>query len=289
MVRRNLKSDFVGGAFVFPGGAVDPLDGGAEAEAACAGRSDAEASILLGVDSGGLAYWVAALRETFEEAGLLLAERPGGPAAPGRRARGRGPLRGRAGRGERGHPPLPRPLPRRGAAPAGRRGALLRPLDRARGGPRAVSTPGSSWRRPRPGSRRRTMRARPSPTTWISPRRALEGHRNGRLRAHLPDHPQPAGHRPFRHRRRALGGGRERLALGADHRAAGGGRRERGADPAPGRRGLRRRARAPAPPDGGGRVQRRHPGISMAANQEGGPTDGGVSVPTRGRAGVTVR
>ena len=35
------------------------------------------------------------------------------------------------------------------------------------------------------------------------------------LRAHLPDHPQPAGHRPFRHCRRAVGGGRERLALGA--------------------------------------------------------------------------
>jgi 8-oxo-dGTP pyrophosphatase MutT (NUDIX family) len=80
MVRRNLQSDFVGGAFVFPGGAVDLADGGAEAESVCRGRSDAEASILLGVDSGGLAYWMAALRETFEEAGLLLAERPGGPA-----------------------------------------------------------------------------------------------------------------------------------------------------------------------------------------------------------------
>jgi 8-oxo-dGTP pyrophosphatase MutT (NUDIX family) len=79
MVRRNLQSDFVGGAFVFPGGAVDQLDGGAEAEAICRGRTDADASTLLGVETGGLAYWVAALRETFEEAGLLLAERPGGP------------------------------------------------------------------------------------------------------------------------------------------------------------------------------------------------------------------
>ena len=33
-----------------------------------------------GSSTGGLAYWVAVLRETFEEAGLLLAERPGGPA-----------------------------------------------------------------------------------------------------------------------------------------------------------------------------------------------------------------
>jgi 8-oxo-dGTP pyrophosphatase MutT (NUDIX family) len=79
MVRRNLKSDFVGGAYVFPGGAVDLADGGAEAEALCAGRSDAEASALLGFPSGGLAYWVAVVRETFEEAGLLLARRDGGP------------------------------------------------------------------------------------------------------------------------------------------------------------------------------------------------------------------
>jgi 8-oxo-dGTP pyrophosphatase MutT (NUDIX family) len=79
MVRRNLRSDFVGGAYVFPGGSVDLADAGAEAEAACVGRSDAEASALLGIETGGLAYWVAVLRETFEEAGLLLAERPGGP------------------------------------------------------------------------------------------------------------------------------------------------------------------------------------------------------------------
>jgi 8-oxo-dGTP pyrophosphatase MutT (NUDIX family) len=78
-VRRNLRSDFVGGAYVFPGGAVDLLDGGAEAEALCAGRSHAEANALLGVESGGLAYWVAVVRETFEEAGLLLARREDGP------------------------------------------------------------------------------------------------------------------------------------------------------------------------------------------------------------------
>ncbi len=79
MVRRNLRSDFVGGAYVFPGGAVDPLDGGAEAEALCTGRTDAGASTLLGFASGGLAYWVAVVRETFEEAGILLARREGGP------------------------------------------------------------------------------------------------------------------------------------------------------------------------------------------------------------------
>jgi 8-oxo-dGTP pyrophosphatase MutT (NUDIX family) len=67
MVRRNLNSDFVGGAYVFPGGAVDPTD----TEAARArGLDDDDASATLGVAAGGL---VAALRELFEEAGLLIA------------------------------------------------------------------------------------------------------------------------------------------------------------------------------------------------------------------------
>ena len=44
------------------------------------GRTDASASAQLGIDQGGLAYWVAAVRECFEEAGLLLA-RPAGQGA----------------------------------------------------------------------------------------------------------------------------------------------------------------------------------------------------------------
>ncbi len=73
MLRRNLNSDFVGGAYVFPGGAVDLADRGADLEAICEGRSDADASRRLGIEAGGLAYWVAAIRESFEEAGVLLA------------------------------------------------------------------------------------------------------------------------------------------------------------------------------------------------------------------------
>ncbi len=75
MLRRNLASEFVAGAYVFPGGSVDPEDRGPEAEALCRGRTDAEASAILGVESGGLAFWVAALRECFEEAGVLVAQR----------------------------------------------------------------------------------------------------------------------------------------------------------------------------------------------------------------------
>ena len=73
MLRRNLNSDFVGGAYVFPGGAVDDADRHADLESISHGRTDAEASELLGIDAGGLAYLVAAVRECFEEAGVLLA------------------------------------------------------------------------------------------------------------------------------------------------------------------------------------------------------------------------
>ena len=48
------------------------------------GMTDEEASALLGIPHGGLSYWVAVIRECFEEAGVLLA-RP----ADGQRA-GRG-------------------------------------------------------------------------------------------------------------------------------------------------------------------------------------------------------
>lgn len=84
MLRRNVRSDFVGGAYVFPGGAVDPADGAKESAAVCCG-DDPAASVLLGIAEGGLAYWVAAVRECFEEAGILLAV----PA----RAAGRDPTR----------------------------------------------------------------------------------------------------------------------------------------------------------------------------------------------------
>ncbi|MGH9097760.1 MAG: NUDIX hydrolase [Acidimicrobiales bacterium] len=76
MLRRNLESEFVAGVYVFPGGAVEPEDFGDDIEALCPGRTDAEASARLGIESGGLAYWVAAIRECFEEAGVLLAYRP---------------------------------------------------------------------------------------------------------------------------------------------------------------------------------------------------------------------
>lgn len=73
MLKRNARSVFVGDMWVFPGGAVDEHDATPEADALVAGRTDPACSAELGVDSGGIAYWVAVLRETFEEAGVLIA------------------------------------------------------------------------------------------------------------------------------------------------------------------------------------------------------------------------
>lgn len=77
MLKRNARSIFVGDMWVFPGGAVDPEDGTPEADAVVEGLTDTEASSNLGIEKGGVAFWVAALRETFEEAGILLARTPG--------------------------------------------------------------------------------------------------------------------------------------------------------------------------------------------------------------------
>jgi 8-oxo-dGTP pyrophosphatase MutT (NUDIX family) len=73
MLRRNLGSVFAGGAYVFPGGSLDDADRDPAIWTHCRGRSDEEASQHLGIDSGGLAFYVAGVRECFEEAGILLA------------------------------------------------------------------------------------------------------------------------------------------------------------------------------------------------------------------------
>lgn len=68
MVRRNVRSEFMGGVFVFPGGALDEDDYAVPVF----GLDDEHASLRLGLAQGGLGYHVAALRELFEEAGLLV-------------------------------------------------------------------------------------------------------------------------------------------------------------------------------------------------------------------------
>lgn len=74
LLRRSLSASFVGGAYVFPGGAVDPLDRGPHwGEHLVHGLTDRAASALLGLEEHGLSFWIASARESFEESGILLA------------------------------------------------------------------------------------------------------------------------------------------------------------------------------------------------------------------------
>lgn len=91
MLQRTRDAAFGGGMFVFPGGGVDRGDASPSVEALCDGLTDASASSQLGLPSGGLAYWVAAIRECFEEAGVLLAR----PATGGACRFGDGVVAGR--------------------------------------------------------------------------------------------------------------------------------------------------------------------------------------------------
>jgi glyoxylase-like metal-dependent hydrolase (beta-lactamase superfamily II)/8-oxo-dGTP pyrophosphatase MutT (NUDIX family) len=100
MLQRTRGAAFLAGAYVFPGGALDDADREARVARRVFGLSDAEASARLGLPAGGLAFWIAAIRECFEEAGILIAtdeqRRPVGPE----RAAALAPLRAGLNSGE---------------------------------------------------------------------------------------------------------------------------------------------------------------------------------------------
>ncbi len=99
MRRPERDNDFRSGACVFPGGVLDHGDGASQA--LCLGLDDATASTRLGLATGGLAFFVAALRECFEEVGLLFVCAPqGGPIDVAAHADSLQPWRHRLHRGE---------------------------------------------------------------------------------------------------------------------------------------------------------------------------------------------
>lgn len=74
LLKRLHSAGFVPGAYVFPGGRVDPADADRRVIARADGLApDAEPEPM---------YWVAALRELFEETGVLLARGASGEALP---------------------------------------------------------------------------------------------------------------------------------------------------------------------------------------------------------------
>lgn len=72
MLQRTHTASFAQGQFVFPGGKVDDVDH-ADALDAVTDGDDVSVSERMGMPAGGLAWVVAAVRECFEEAGVLLA------------------------------------------------------------------------------------------------------------------------------------------------------------------------------------------------------------------------
>ena len=79
LLRRAKTTPFAPGAHVFPGGAVDPGDDDARLAEVIDGLDHDAAAAILGADRGGMAFWVAAVRECLEEAGILLAHDDRGP------------------------------------------------------------------------------------------------------------------------------------------------------------------------------------------------------------------
>lgn len=78
LLRRHARSGFAARAWVFPGGVVDPAD--TTLDPSCWRGADpvALAPLLGRTPEEALGMCVAAVRETFEEAGLLFAARPDG-------------------------------------------------------------------------------------------------------------------------------------------------------------------------------------------------------------------
>jgi 8-oxo-dGTP pyrophosphatase MutT (NUDIX family) len=70
MMVRHHQIEFNSGALVFPGGSIDKGDKEVVARAELYGGGD-------GLDSSALGFRVAAIRETFEESGILLARQQG--------------------------------------------------------------------------------------------------------------------------------------------------------------------------------------------------------------------
>ncbi len=78
LLRRHAKSAFMPGAYVFPGGRLEASDYTRGAERVCHGLSFSQAQDIIAdthPPEKALAFFVAAIRETFEEAGILLAYR----------------------------------------------------------------------------------------------------------------------------------------------------------------------------------------------------------------------
>ncbi|NIP13962.1 MAG: NUDIX hydrolase [Pseudomonadales bacterium] len=78
MLKRTSGAAFAGGMFVFPGGRVDGDDHLHRYDEHRVGPSDEQDAQRQALGAEWRGYWIAGIRESFEEAGLLLAYTPAG-------------------------------------------------------------------------------------------------------------------------------------------------------------------------------------------------------------------
>ncbi len=84
LLQRSSRSVFLPGAHVFPGGAVEEADFTSEMAGLCRGLGFDQACRIIRdarPPERSLGFFVAAIREAFEESGILLASGRSGPAA----------------------------------------------------------------------------------------------------------------------------------------------------------------------------------------------------------------
>ena len=178
LLQRTWEAVFMPGFFVFPGGSVDERESSGKAHAI--GLRDADIGKTMSLDEGGAEYMLAAVRECFEEAGVLLALDQNGaditndhPAHGDREALFRGDVT---------------------LAELCRRHKLTIPLDRLAYLGHWVTPPGP----PRRFDTRFFIAVAPEGQLashdgvetidhiWLSPKQALEDHRSGRRLLGLP-------------------------------------------------------------------------------------------------------
>ena len=85
LLKRDRNASFVPGAYVFPGGRVDPADWTKQTLASVDGLTTETAAArlgLVGTSPPAIAYYIAALREAFEETGILVGVGPNAQAPP---------------------------------------------------------------------------------------------------------------------------------------------------------------------------------------------------------------
>ena len=193
LLRRNRAMGFVPGAWVFPGGRVDGADGETSLADRWVGLTPEGAAARLGLpidaEPPAIAYYGAAMREAFEETGLLAGLVGGGMAGPGT---GAGPSAVDADPSAAADLGAAREALLAGRAPFAR---VLRRLDARLDGaaieyiahwvtpaaePRRYDTRFFAARVPRGATAVHDEREM-TDAVWLTPRAALERHRAGRL------------------------------------------------------------------------------------------------------------